>query len=283
MNREWFEYVFIEFLSFERELKKLCSSEEQESKIKNFVAFNRHKGDSIGSSGLKKLRVPLPGRGTRGGGRIIYYFTDEDNAFILFMMIYSKSNQENLSHEEECLLKSALDQELKAIKKGSLMAYDVSREDLLAELKRDLENGTSLTKPAYKVRSSEPMGKDEFSSIRKEHNLTQAQLAEVLDISIKTVQAYEQGRAEIPGLVLKVLRLMRKYSVFSSIFCGEMSTEEYSKCITMKSIISSDNATIKLADTIIDAVEEHRTLGITNEIDTVTNIEDFVVLNKSTS
>jgi DNA-binding transcriptional regulator YiaG len=165
-------------------------------------------------------------------------------------------------------------------KKGSLMTYDVSREDLLAELKRDLENGKALTKPAYKVRASNPMGKDEFSAIRRELNLTQSQLAETLDISIKTVQAYEQGRAEIPGLVLKVLRLMQKDSVFRSVFCGEMSMEEYSQYITIQSVISSDNATIKLSETILTAVEEHRSQGITRETDSPATIEDFVVLNK---
>lgn len=162
------------------------------------------------------------------------------------------------------------------------MTYDVSREDLLAELKQDLENGKVLTKPAYKVRTSIPMGKDEFSTIRKVLNLTQSQLAETLDISIKTVQAYEQGRAEIPGLVLKVLRLMQKDSVFRSVFCEEMTTEEYSKYITVKSVISSDNATIKLSETISTAIEEHRSQGITRETDILTNIEDFVVLNRHT-
>jgi len=116
MEREWFEYEFIEFKIFERELKKFCSSEDEESDTKNYVAHNRHRGDGVGKSGMKKLRVPLQGRGTRGGGRVIYYFTDEGGAFILFMMIYSKSKQEDLSHEEEVLLNKALQSELRVIK-----------------------------------------------------------------------------------------------------------------------------------------------------------------------
>ncbi len=42
------------------------------------------------------------------------------------------------------------------------------------------------------------------------------------------MQAYEQGRAEIPGLVSKVLRLMCKDSVFRALFQGELSTDDYS-------------------------------------------------------
>jgi hypothetical protein len=118
MEREWFEYEYIEFKAFERELRKLCSSEDEEADVKDHVARNRHRGDGIGKSGMKKIRVPLPGRGTRGGGRVIYYFTDEEDAFILFMMIYSKSDQENLSHDEENILTKALDSELRAIREG---------------------------------------------------------------------------------------------------------------------------------------------------------------------
>ena len=116
MGREWFEYEFVEFKMFERELNKLCSSENEESELKNYVARKRHTGDGVGKSGMKKIRVPLQGRGTRSGGRVIYYFADEDDAFILFMMIYSKSDQEDLSHDEEVILTKALQSELRALK-----------------------------------------------------------------------------------------------------------------------------------------------------------------------
>jgi hypothetical protein len=38
----------------------------------------------------------------------------------------------------------------------------------------------------------------EFTSLRKNLNKTQAQLSELLGISIKTIQSYEQGWREIP-------------------------------------------------------------------------------------
>jgi hypothetical protein len=113
MEKEWYEYEFIEFKIFERELKKLCSSEEEENEVKNHVARHRHRGDGIGKSGMKKIRVPIQGRGTRGGGRVIYYYTDQENAFILFMLVYSKAKKEDLSPEEEAILSAALDKELK--------------------------------------------------------------------------------------------------------------------------------------------------------------------------
>jgi len=114
MDRDWFEYEYVELKSFQRQIKKLCSSDEEEAEIKNFVSKNRRKGDPIiGKSGIRKLRVPLGDRGTRGGARVIYYFSDNTEAFILFLMIYSKSDQEDLSPDQEKLLIRAKEQELK--------------------------------------------------------------------------------------------------------------------------------------------------------------------------
>jgi DNA-binding transcriptional regulator YiaG len=163
-----------------------------------------------------------------------------------------------------------------------MTAYDVSREDLMAELKRDLEAGKPLASGAYKVRAYKMMDKEEFSEIRKELKVTQAHLAEILDISIKTVQAYEQGRAEVPGLVSKVLRLMRQDPVFQGLFRGEMTTGEYSSYVSMKSVIEGNNdeqSTMKLAKSVVAAVEEYRAEKATNEIESMTAIQDFIVLN----
>jgi len=116
--------------------------------------------------------------------------------------------------------------------------YEVSREDLITELKKELEAGEPRYKLSYKARLSTLMSKDEFSTIRKELNVTQACLAEILDISVKSVQAYEQGRSEIPGLVAKVLRLMHKNSIFRSLFCGEISADDNPSQENTKTIIS---------------------------------------------
>lgn len=162
--------------------------------------------------------------------------------------------------------------------------YEVSREDLMAELKRDLEAGKPLTNAPHKVRASKPMGKEEFSAIRKDLTVTQAQLAEILDISIKTVQAYEQGRAEIPGLVSKVLRLMRQDSVYRGLFRGELSTVEYSNYVSMKSVSernSAEESAIKLAESVKSAVDEYRAQRALNEIESMTAIQDFIVLENS--
>lgn len=161
--------------------------------------------------------------------------------------------------------------------------YEVSREDLMAELKKELEAGKSLYKPSYKVRLSKPMNKEEFSNIRKELKVTQAQLAEILDISIKTVQAYEQGRAEIPGLVAKVLRLMWKSSVFRALFHSELADDDYSNYANVESVIidcDAENSVMKLTESTRKAFEVFRSERKENETISMTAIEDFTDNNR---
>ena len=98
--------------------------------------------------------------------------------------------------------------------------YEVSREDLLRELKKDLESGKSAVWKTHAIRLSKPMSNEEFFSRRNALKMTRTQLAQVLDISITTVQAYEQGKTAIPGLVAKVLRKMENQD-FREIFISE--------------------------------------------------------------
>jgi len=58
-------------------------------------------------------------------------------------------------------------------------------------------------------------------SIRKKLKLTQAQMAEQLDKSIKSIQAYEQGK-KIPKLTVKVMQLLDKNSYARKCFLNEM-------------------------------------------------------------
>ncbi len=52
-----------------------------------------------GSGGLRKLRWKMPGRGKRGGARVIYYWkTAADQIFLLFL--YPKNVRSNLSPAE---------------------------------------------------------------------------------------------------------------------------------------------------------------------------------------
>jgi hypothetical protein len=64
-----------------------------------------------GSSGMRKARWALPGRGKSGGVRVIYYFAAPDAVY--FIAVYSKNEKENISDAE----KKALAKILRPIKR----------------------------------------------------------------------------------------------------------------------------------------------------------------------
>ena len=88
---------------FRRAVKKLFSEED----IETLVAFLQSRpdaGDVIpGTSGLRKLRWALEGRGKRGGSRVIYYY-HRPELEVLLLTAYAKNEQEDLSASDKKLL-----------------------------------------------------------------------------------------------------------------------------------------------------------------------------------
>ena len=68
-------------------------------------------GDLIpASGGLRKLRLALPGRGKRGGARLIYYYSaDVDRIYLLYA--YAKNVQSDLTKEQVRQLAAAMRKE----------------------------------------------------------------------------------------------------------------------------------------------------------------------------
>ncbi len=69
--------------------------------LKHILAADPLTGDVIkGTSGLRKIRMPLPGRGSKGGARVIY-FQVVAPATVLLLAIYAKNKQSDIDDDDK--------------------------------------------------------------------------------------------------------------------------------------------------------------------------------------
>ena len=74
--------------------------------LQDALAKNPQAGDLIpGGGGIRKLRFALPGKGKRGGARLICYWqTSKDKTYML--LAYAKAKKENLEPAQITILKA---------------------------------------------------------------------------------------------------------------------------------------------------------------------------------
>jgi mRNA-degrading endonuclease RelE of RelBE toxin-antitoxin system len=84
----------------------LTISDDSYRLLQDDLAKNPQAGDLIpAGGGIRKLRFALPGRGKRGGARLIYYWqTSKDKIYLL--LAYAKAKKENLELAQITILKA---------------------------------------------------------------------------------------------------------------------------------------------------------------------------------
>jgi hypothetical protein len=89
--------------AFAEDIDAMLPSAERDAVIKD-IAANPESGDLIrGTGGLRKRRIALPGRGKRGGARVITLFLGEQFP-VYAVFLYAKNERENLSAEQTKVL-----------------------------------------------------------------------------------------------------------------------------------------------------------------------------------
>jgi hypothetical protein len=75
----------------------------------NYIARNSLAGAVMpGTGGLRKMRWSMPGRGKRGGARVIYYY--HDGSFPLMILAgYAKSERADLTPSERAAMRAVVE------------------------------------------------------------------------------------------------------------------------------------------------------------------------------
>jgi hypothetical protein len=104
--------VFVELPIFVRCANEFFSDDDMRE-LQVTLLENPAAGDLIpGGRGLRKLRVPLPGRGKRGGARVIYYhWVSKEQCYLVYA--YAKNAAADLTKDQLRRLADVIDVEVK--------------------------------------------------------------------------------------------------------------------------------------------------------------------------
>ena len=84
-------------------------NDDERTAVVNMIAADPQAGDLIKETGgLRKVRIPLQGRGKRGGGRLITFFHDLDMPLFL-IAFYAKGAQVDLNPRQRKTAKALTD------------------------------------------------------------------------------------------------------------------------------------------------------------------------------
>ncbi|MDZ4287621.1 MAG: type II toxin-antitoxin system RelE/ParE family toxin [Prosthecobacter sp.] len=100
--------VFEETPTFTRRVTALLDDDVYAA-LQQYLILHPDAGDLIrGSGGFRKVRWSAPGRGKRGGVRVIYYWWNSEDV-ISMVLIYAKNERDDLTPDQLKKLKHLLD------------------------------------------------------------------------------------------------------------------------------------------------------------------------------
>lgn len=105
-----FDKQFIQLPQFMKQWDRTGLTDEDFRALEIEVGTNYNAHDIIqGTGGLRKVRVGKENRGKSGGFRVLYLPLDENTIF-LFITMFDKSDQANLSKAERNIIKRKVEQ-----------------------------------------------------------------------------------------------------------------------------------------------------------------------------
>jgi len=108
--------LFIEATRFTERIQQL-RAESNLWALEDLLCQNPEKGPVVqGTGGFRKIRMGLPGRGKRGGCRIIYLYVKSASR-IYFVYLYPKNEEVDLSADHKKALKQIAQSIYEEVKK----------------------------------------------------------------------------------------------------------------------------------------------------------------------
>ena len=101
--------VFVETTVFTKRIVEL-GADAQLRQLQEELLVNPELGSIIsGLDGLRKIRMPLPGRGKRGASRILYLVFPQVQK-VVFLLLYTKNEFADLSSQMKKAIRPIIDQ-----------------------------------------------------------------------------------------------------------------------------------------------------------------------------
>ena len=150
--------------------------------------------------GARKARLGSGTKGKRGGFRYIYLYL-KDFGVIYLLLFYAKNEVDDLTPTQT----KRLGQKVLEIKRSYVGEdYNKMRDELFAELMSSTmavahANGKLNLKTTKRMRPPKAVKPKEIVGLRTRLQVSQGILASMLNVSVKTVQAWEQGKREPLG------------------------------------------------------------------------------------
>ena len=96
--------IFFETSAFTRRIVEIM--EDEEYRLLQLALMKKPEAGAIvpGAGGMRKIRWGIPGRGKRGGARVVYYWHAGDEQFFM-LLAYTKNERDDMTPDQMKALK----------------------------------------------------------------------------------------------------------------------------------------------------------------------------------
>ena len=99
-------WTVVEAPAFTKKAARIFSQEEVDA-ILSMLAADPECGDVVvGTGGVRKVKIARGSRGKSAGARVVYYFHGDERLPIYVLVIFTKTEKDNLSPDEKNALAS---------------------------------------------------------------------------------------------------------------------------------------------------------------------------------